>query len=144
MELHLLDPSNLRWSSSSFFLASTTCSTKVLTEQTNPSNPPILVTNAAKKNLVNSTRGLQKSSKKNLSHILRTEAAISAIERKANSRKHTRLWPKAVLEALDDAIREKRWQSALKVGEFLVFSVCFLLGILIHHFFAKSVLILKV
>lgn len=65
------------------------------------------------------SRGLQKCSKKNLSRILRTEAAIRGIERKVKSDKHTNLWPKAVLEALDDAIRDNRWHSALKVAYFL-------------------------
>lgn len=61
------------------------------------------------------SQGLQKCSKKNLSRILRTEAAIRGIHRKANSEKYTNLWPKAVLKALDDAIRDNRWDSALKV-----------------------------
>ncbi|XP_070047583.1 pentatricopeptide repeat-containing protein At3g53170 isoform X1 [Nicotiana tomentosiformis] len=59
--------------------------------------------------------GVQKSSKKDLSRLLRTEAAIIGIERKANSQKYTNLWPKAVLEALDDSIKQNRWDSALKI-----------------------------
>ncbi|KAM7476751.1 hypothetical protein LguiB_023994 [Lonicera macranthoides] len=110
MELNLLDPSKLSWSSS-FFLAPFTCSTKCLTEPTNNSNARTLLIIARKGSPV----GLQRSSKKNLSRILRTEAAIKAIERKANSDKYNRLWPRAVLEALDDAIRENQWESALNI-----------------------------
>ncbi|XP_031113289.1 pentatricopeptide repeat-containing protein At3g53170-like isoform X1 [Ipomoea triloba] len=66
-----------------------------------------------------SSLDLQKRSKKELSRILRTEAAIEAIERKANSSKYNNLWPKAVLEALDDAIKGNRWESALKIFRLL-------------------------
>lgn len=45
-----------------------------------------------------------------------TEAAIKAIERKSGSRKYKNLWPKAVLEALDEAIKQYKWESALKVS----------------------------
>lgn len=62
--------------------------------------------------------GLQKDTKKDLSLILRTDAAVEGIARKANSRKYKQLWPKAVLEALDEAIRENQWESALKVSGF--------------------------
>lgn len=73
------------------------------------------------------SKGLQKEGKKDLSRILRAEAAIKGIERKANSKKHNNLMPKAVLEALDEAIREKRWEAALKVGgRFLVSYYLFL------------------
>ncbi|KAL0387940.1 UNVERIFIED_CONTAM: Pentatricopeptide repeat-containing protein [Sesamum radiatum] len=67
------------------------------------------------------SQGLQfrKLSKKDLSRILRTEAAIKAIERKANSSKYKNLWPKAVLEALGDAIKQNRWESALKIFDLL-------------------------
>ncbi|CAL5381900.1 unnamed protein product [Camellia sinensis] len=112
MNTHLLDSANLFWSSSSF-LTSTTRSTKVLTNPKNPSSPLLLI-KAAKKRSQNSAQGIQRQPKKDLSRILRTEAAIKAIERKANSTKYNRLWPKAVWEALDDAIREHRWESALK------------------------------
>ena len=88
---------------------------KCLKEHKRQQSPRILVPRAAK-HLEKSGHGLQKSSNKNLAHILRTEAAILRVERKADSRKYTRLWPKAVLEALDDAIKAKRWQSALKVS----------------------------
>ncbi|CAN8268123.1 unnamed protein product [Cochlearia groenlandica] len=57
--------------------------------------------------------------KKELSRILRTDAAVKGIERKANSEKYNTLWPKAVLEALDEAIRENRWQAALKIFNLL-------------------------
>lgn len=95
---------------------SSTCLVKVLTERIKP--PSFLVTAAAakkKKSSQSPSYGLQRSTQKKLSHILRTEAAIEAIEKKADSNKHNRLWPKAVLEALDDAIRANRWESALKV-----------------------------
>uniref|UniRef100_A0A5B7C198 Pentatricopeptide repeat-containing protein n=1 Tax=Davidia involucrata TaxID=16924 RepID=A0A5B7C198_DAVIN len=117
MELHLLDSASLCWSSS--FLSSTTHSIKVLTELTNSSKLPLLLVKAAKKSSENSSQGLQKETKKNLSRILRTEAAIKAIEKKANSTKYNRLWPKAVLEALDDARRQNRWESALKIFSLL-------------------------
>ncbi|RWW02730.1 hypothetical protein GW17_00034166 [Ensete ventricosum] len=61
------------------------------------------------------SKGLQKDAKRNLSRILRTEAAVLGVERKAGSAKYTRLWPRAVLEALDDSISDNRWESALKV-----------------------------
>ncbi|XP_048495312.1 pentatricopeptide repeat-containing protein At3g53170 isoform X2 [Beta vulgaris subsp. vulgaris] len=54
-------------------------------------------------------------SKKELSKMLWTDAAIKAIESKAGSRKYKNLWPKAVLEALDDAIHHLKWDSALKI-----------------------------
>ncbi|XP_057498124.1 pentatricopeptide repeat-containing protein At3g53170 isoform X1 [Actinidia eriantha] len=115
MNLQLIDSVNLRWSSS--FVVPTTCSTKVLTDHS-PSPPPCPI-KAAKKSAKNRSQGLHKEPKKDLSRILRTEAAIKAIERKANSNKYHRLWPKAVLDALDDAIREKRWESALKIFSLL-------------------------
>lgn len=92
---------------------------KCLREHKRHLNTQILVPKAATKKVENSRHGLQKSSNKNLAHILRTEAAIINVEKKADSRKYTRLWPKAVLEALDDAIRQKRWQSALKIFDLL-------------------------
>lgn len=115
-------------SSSSFTSTTTpssTCLVKVLTERIKP--PSFLVTAAAAKKKKTSSQspsyGLQRSTQKKLSHILRTEAAIEAIEKKANSNKHNRLWPKAVLEALDDAIRANRWESALKVCVLLTKSI---------------------
>ncbi|EPS58661.1 hypothetical protein M569_16151 [Genlisea aurea] len=61
----------------------------------------------------------RRSSRKNLSLLLRTDAAVKAIRRKANSSKYTNLWPKAVLEALDDAIELNHWESALKIFSLL-------------------------
>lgn len=112
-----MDPVGLCWSS--YFVTPTTCSMKCLREHIQQTSPQIIVPKAAKKRVENSWHGLQKSSKKNLAHILRTEAAIVGVEKKADSRKYTRLWPKAVLEALDNAIRQKRWQSALKIFDLL-------------------------
>lgn len=117
-----MDPINLCWSSS--FISPTTCSIKCLREHIKQHHPQILVPKAAKKSVENSSHGLHKSSNKNMAHILRTEAAIIGVEKKADSRKYTRLWPKAVLEALDNAIRQKRWQSALKVCSNSWFLVC--------------------
>lgn len=74
---------------------------------------------------VEASRGLQKDSKKKLSQILRTEAAVRGIEKKANSAKSSRLWPKAVLEALDDSINNNQWESALKVSWRLLFFLSF-------------------
>lgn len=69
-------------------------------------------------------QGLQfhEPSKKDLSRILRTQSAIKAIEKKANSSKYNNLWPKAVLEALDDAIRNNQWETALKVCGFYIYN----------------------
>lgn len=84
------------------------CSTKVPNERSGKMNSGLI-----------STRH-QLDPKKELSRILRTDAAVKGIERKANSEKYLTLWPKAVLEALDEAIKENRWQSALKVHFFFV------------------------
>ncbi|XP_023004532.1 pentatricopeptide repeat-containing protein At3g53170 [Cucurbita maxima] len=62
-----------------------------------------------------SSDGLQRDLKKGLSRILRKDAAIRAIERKANSKKYNNLWPSAVLEALDEAIQENLWETTLKI-----------------------------
>ena len=52
-----------------------------------------------------------------LSKLLRKEAAIEGVARKAVTGTSTRrLWPKAVLEALDDAVTNDRWESALQVS----------------------------
>ncbi|EFH54164.1 pentatricopeptide repeat-containing protein [Arabidopsis lyrata subsp. lyrata] len=83
------------------------CSTKVPNERTGKMNSGLI-----------STRH-QIDPKKELSRILRTDAAVKGIERKANSEKYLTLWPKAVLEALDEAIKENRWQSALKIFHLL-------------------------
>ncbi|XP_020575681.1 pentatricopeptide repeat-containing protein At3g53170 [Phalaenopsis equestris] len=68
---------------------------------------------SAKKNF--NFEGLLKKSKGELSKILRTEAAVIAIEGKARSSKFNNLWPRAVLEALDNSIAGNRWESALKI-----------------------------
>ncbi|KNA23639.1 hypothetical protein SOVF_023230 [Spinacia oleracea] len=70
---------------------------------------------AANKTEVPVLKGLQKRQKKELSKILWTEAAIKAIEGKAESKKFKNLSPKAVLEALDEAIQHSKWESALKI-----------------------------
>ncbi|XP_058225303.1 pentatricopeptide repeat-containing protein At3g53170 [Rhododendron vialii] len=116
MNLQLLNsPILLRPSSSSS--PPTTRSTKFLNDPTKPSTLPLFLIRAAKRQ--NPSRGLQKQPDKDLSRILRTEAAINAIERKANSNKYNQLWPKAVLDALDEAIRENQWESALKIFRLL-------------------------
>ncbi|GAB4838048.1 hypothetical protein Ancab_027577 [Ancistrocladus abbreviatus] len=115
MELHPVDPTALRWSSSSF-LTPITRSKKVLNEQKHEKwrRPPWFCS-AAEKIAEKVSKGFQKASNKELSRILRTEAAIKAIERKASSKKYKNLRPKAVLEALDEAIKGSRWESALKI-----------------------------
>lgn len=99
LQLHPIDIANLR-------LAYATISSR---------NPKFFPMKSSKKDSAITSKGLQKCPQKNLSRILRTEAAIKAIERKATSSKYNNLWPKAVLEALDDAIEENRWESALKI-----------------------------
>lgn len=59
---------------------------------------------------------IRKLSKKELSRVLRKESAVKSVERKANSSKYNNLWPKSVLEALNDAISQNNWESALKVS----------------------------
>ncbi|RLN40217.1 pentatricopeptide repeat-containing protein [Panicum miliaceum] len=56
-----------------------------------------------------------------LARILRTEAAVSGVSRKAAvaRQQSTRLWPRAVLEALDSAVAACRWESALEIFELL-------------------------
>uniref|UniRef100_A0A1J3D087 Pentatricopeptide repeat-containing protein n=1 Tax=Noccaea caerulescens TaxID=107243 RepID=A0A1J3D087_NOCCA len=85
----------------------TTCSTKVPNERTMKTSSGLV-----------STRH-RADPNKELSRILRADAAVKGIERKANSEKYITLWPKAVLEALDEAIRENRWQSSLKIFNLL-------------------------
>ncbi|KAI4302513.1 hypothetical protein MLD38_038248 [Melastoma candidum] len=68
-----------------------------------------------KRGSVSTDVGLRKQTEKELSRILRTESAVEGIERKSNSNKHKSLWPRAVLEALDDAIARNRHISALKI-----------------------------
>lgn len=82
--------------------------------------------------------GLQRKTQKDLSRILRTESAIKEIERKANSKKYNNLWPKAVLEALDEAIRENRYESALKVCERFVLCFFFLSAFCLYRLRVNS------
>lgn len=123
MELSTYDFGHLQNLSSSLLNSSTNCLMKFLNERPDPfSKSSSLLIAAAKKNSpVPSSQGIQKSTQKHLSQILRSEAAIEAIERKASSAtvKHNRFSPKLVLEALDKAIRHKRWESALKIFDLL-------------------------
>lgn len=112
MELHL-DPTCLTWSSSISSTTPITRSTKFLNDT--PKLPFSFRVESLKRSSKPQSPGLQKDPKKDLSRILRTEAAIKGVEKKANSWKHRQLWPKAVLEALDEAINGLRWQAALKV-----------------------------
>ncbi|WCJ18550.1 Pentatricopeptide repeat-containing protein At3g53170 [Euphorbia peplus] len=110
MQVSPLSPRNHCIPSSS---SPTTYSTKILREaSTFRLNSPICAVGS-------SDVGLQKLPKKELSRILITDAAIKAIELKSNSNKYNNLWPKAVLDALDDAIYHNRWDSALKIFELL-------------------------
>nr|UPT49848.1 pentatricopeptide repeat protein AaPPR453 [Agave angustifolia] len=77
--------------------------------------PRGIFANSAKKRRSSKDLLPLKEQKRSLSKILREEAAILNVERKAGSAKHTNLWPKAVLEALDDAISSYQWESALKI-----------------------------
>ncbi|KAL4584199.1 hypothetical protein LXL04_008791 [Taraxacum kok-saghyz] len=123
MELSVHDCGHVRNLSSSLHYSPTNCSTKILNERPPRFSkaPSLLITAAKKKSPVPSSQGIQKSTDKHLSHILRAEAAIEAIERKANcaSLKQNRFSPKLLLEALDNAIRHKRWESALKIFDLL-------------------------
>lgn len=101
----------------------TTCSTKVPNERT---------TGKLSSGMISTRHRVDPQ--KELSRILRTDAAVKGIERKANSEKYITLWPKAVLEALDEAIRENRWQSALKVQR-----SCFLFSVITPNFRKISV-----
>ncbi|KAK6121557.1 hypothetical protein DH2020_044700 [Rehmannia glutinosa] len=94
MELRLLNPANLRSSSIVKSYSKKNPDSDIYPQPQSPQ--------------------FRKFSKKDLSRILRTESAIKAIERKANSSKYNNLLPKAVLEALNDAIKQNRWESALK------------------------------
>ncbi|XP_043694969.1 pentatricopeptide repeat-containing protein At3g53170 isoform X2 [Telopea speciosissima] len=69
----------------------------------------------SEKRSIETSKGLRRVAKKDLSRILRTEAATKGIEKKAYSAKSNSLWPKAVLEALDESIRNSLWESALKI-----------------------------
>lgn len=115
-----MDPNSLS-SSSSFSLVPTTCSTNVLNKNlrltnTNTTKLRRFYVQSSDRRAKPDSSGLLKDPRKDLSRILRTEAAIRGIENKVNSRKYKQLWPKAVLEALEEAIKETRWEAALKVG----------------------------
>ncbi|XP_078438022.1 LOW protein: PPR containing protein [Wolffia australiana] len=70
--------------------------------------------------LIDARLKISRSSSQELSKMLREEAAIEGMERKAVTGKSTRrLWPKAVLGALDDAVGEGRWESALQIFSLL-------------------------
>ncbi|CAH9091985.1 unnamed protein product [Cuscuta europaea] len=104
------------FSSSTVFLGSPlTHSKKFPEELRNQTTKKVLRIFSGKSIPEIASQEVRKGSKKDLSRLLRTEAAIKAIESKANSSKYNNLWPKAVLEALDDAIKENRWESALKI-----------------------------
>lgn len=95
----------------------TTCSTTFVNENSLLPNSRFssIQARSAKRTSKPLSTGLQKDSGKELSRLLRTESAILGIEKKVNSKKYNNLWPKAILEALDDAIRRNNWESALKV-----------------------------
>lgn len=99
--------------------APATCSKKFRTENVHYVKRLKLSIRSSKQSSEPSPMRVEKVSKKDLSRILRTEAAIRGVERKTNSKKHNSLWPKAVLEALDEAIVENRWEAALKIFELL-------------------------
>ncbi|KAE9584821.1 putative pentatricopeptide [Lupinus albus] len=109
-----MDPTCLTWSNSISSTIPTTCSTKFLNDHTTNSYLPFRVL-SLKRSSKQHSPGLQKDPMKDLSRILRTEAAIKGVKNKVNSWKNKQLWPKAVLEALDEAIKGLRWQAALKV-----------------------------
>ncbi|KAL7083621.1 hypothetical protein ACP275_14G174900 [Erythranthe tilingii] len=100
MELRLYNPANLRRS--------------CFTVQSRSNKTP-----DSDRNCEPEALQFRKLSKKDLSRILRTESAIKAVERKSKSSKYNNLWPKAVLEALNDAIKLNRWESALKIFDLL-------------------------
>ncbi|CAL5201682.1 unnamed protein product [Lathyrus oleraceus] len=114
-------PPCVTWSSSISSTAPITCSTKFLNENHRNSSKPLpsFRVQSLKRSSKPLSQGLQKDPNKDLSRILRTEAAIKGVENKANSWKHKQLWPKAVLEALDDAIKGCQWQNALMIFELL-------------------------
>ncbi|XP_030492660.2 pentatricopeptide repeat-containing protein At3g53170 [Cannabis sativa] len=110
MESYLLDTCSWRYS-----LTSTTYSTKFRNDSSHIPIPQIRCLHVLSKRSSSSSREMHKNSDKDLSRILRTDAAIKNIERKANSKKYNKLWPKAVLEALDEAISNNFWETALKI-----------------------------
>ncbi|KAI4323435.1 hypothetical protein L6164_023041 [Bauhinia variegata] len=115
MELRLLDPkTTIGWSSCISSLP-TTGSINVLNEPSSSTKLPSFYVHSSKGGSKVVSAGLQKNPRKDLSRILRTEAAIMNVENKVNSKKHKQLWPKAVLEALEEAIKGGRWETALKI-----------------------------
>ncbi|KAK6933841.1 Pentatricopeptide repeat [Dillenia turbinata] len=110
MELYIVDPESLRFFFSSPIIPGT-CATKVI----NGSKPRIGILKAAKRSSLATQKGRQKEPSKELSRILRTEAAVKAIEKKANSKKYNHLSPKPILEALDVAVSHNNWETALKI-----------------------------
>ncbi|KAK9913053.1 hypothetical protein M0R45_036879 [Rubus argutus] len=92
-----------------YLLRSTVSSLTLYPDHTHTPNPPIHCLRQSKRSSGPSPK------KKDLSRILRTDAAVKNIERKANSNKYSNLWPKAVLEALDGAIANNLWETALKI-----------------------------
>ncbi|EEF44586.1 pentatricopeptide repeat-containing protein At3g53170 [Ricinus communis] len=118
MHPHPISYTNLYWSYS-ISTPPTIHLIKVLKERNFHSDPPILGIHSSNLSSDLIPVGPKRHTKKELSRFLRTDAAIKAIEQKADSSKYNRLWPKAVLEALDDAIKERRWKSALKIFELL-------------------------
>ncbi|MED6151273.1 hypothetical protein PIB30_080953 [Stylosanthes scabra] len=117
--IHLVDSTYLTWAYSISSTAPIMNSTKFLKRSHNntaPNQPFPLRVELMKRGSKPLSSGIQKDSNKDLSRILRTEAAIKGVENKGKSWKHRQLWPKAVLEALDEAIKGCRWQTALKAA----------------------------
>ncbi|EOX96640.1 Tetratricopeptide repeat-like superfamily protein isoform 1 [Theobroma cacao] len=108
-------PASLRWSLA-VSPSSTIRSTKLRVEPVHSSTPQFFTVVSSKRSPERCLTGPQRDPKNALSRIIRREAAIEGIGRKAKSKKQrNRLWPKAVLEALDDAIKENSWESALEI-----------------------------
>ncbi|KAG4952818.1 hypothetical protein JHK87_038412 [Glycine soja] len=102
----------LRWSSS---ISSAT----PFTSSTNRSPPKTrrgFRVESLKRSSKPASAELVKDPNKDLSRILRTEAAIRGVHNKAKSSSHKQLWPKALLESLDDAIKRCRSHSALEAN----------------------------
>ncbi|XP_074294641.1 pentatricopeptide repeat-containing protein At3g53170-like isoform X2 [Silene latifolia] len=111
--LHI-ETADMRWLSSS--VTPTTCLTKCLNEGKFDKRELLSGFRvSAKKTAAIVPKGAQKNTKRELSKLVWTQEAIKAIEKKSRSNKYNNLWPKAVLEALDEALRQYRWESALKI-----------------------------
>ncbi|XP_038723602.1 pentatricopeptide repeat-containing protein At3g53170 [Tripterygium wilfordii] len=111
MEPQITSAANLCWSSSISHIPTSTIHINTIRSPSLSS----LTVRLSKRSPEPASLGLQREPKKQLSRVLRTDAAIKAILQKANSNKYQNLWPKAVLEALSEAIGENRWESALKI-----------------------------